>query len=196
MRRWNISSWRVWLFRSLVAVAAGLMLVSFIMPWWTANLDVMAEIKDPIRIYGHGLQHNLVELRQYIETDETPFYQTVLAWVFIAASVGLILFSIWLKGKKGRWLMGGIGLIYIAYVAIAVFVVISGRLGELGIQLQGPTFVPGYLHPEAMTGGVPYGANMHTTLRFGYYLAYIAGGMCIVLALLRNIITGRPKLGT
>ena len=123
--KYNISHWRVWLFRGLVAAAAGLMMVSFIMPWWTANLDVVAEFKDPIRIYGHGLQHDLVDLREYIIQDETPFYQTVLAWVFVAVSAGLILLSSWLKGRKGSWLLGGIGLIFISYTAIAVFVVIN-----------------------------------------------------------------------
>jgi len=192
--RWSIDSWRVWLFRGLVAVAAGLMVASFIMPWWTADINIpgQATLLDAIRIYGHGLQHNLSELREYIAADETPFYQTVLAWAYIAASAGLILFSTWLKGKKGRWLPGGIGLIYIAYAAIAAFVVIASRFREVGLSLGGTGFSLQGWNSFISVGEVAE-IDMYSTLRFGYYLAYAAGGMCIVLALLRDKITGKPK---
>ena len=101
-----MSRFRLWLFRGLVAIAAGLMIASFIMPWWIA--DITHKIMGPIatiKVYSYGLSHNLVELADYIAADETPFYQTVLAWVYLAASVGLILFSTWLKGRKGSWLL-------------------------------------------------------------------------------------------
>ncbi len=185
------SSWKAWLFRGLVAVAAGLMIASFIMPWWSTTHMVAsneAEFhlpRDVIRIYGHGLQHDLVQLREYIELDETPFYQTVLAWVYLGVSVGFILISIWLRGKRGRWLLGGIGLIYIAYAAIAAFVVIAGRLADFGYPLQGWGFYD---------SGAGEGASICGALRFGYYLVYAAGLMCIALALLRNKIIGKPKL--
>lgn len=180
---------RVWFFCGLVAVAAGLMMTSAITPWWTCTIDIPeGESVVPkllhVGIYEYGLQHDLVELRSYIEADETPFYQTVLAWVYIAASVGLILFSTWLKGSKGRWLLGGIGLVYIAYAAIAAFVVIANRTADFGISLQGQSIIPETVN-----------VLVHASLRFGYYLAYAAGGMCIVLALLRNKIIGKPKPG-
>ena len=174
-------NYRLWLFRSLVAIAVGLMIASFIMPWWTANVFAPnnVNIPDAIRIYGHGLQHDLIQLREYVEADETPIEQTVLAWVYMAVSAGLIMFSTWLKGGKGRWLLGGLGLIYIAYAAIAAFVVISGRLGDWGFSLQGWSYL------EEIDAGI------NASLRFGYYLSYIAGGLCIILALLRGIIAGR-----
>lgn len=178
-----MGSLRVWLLRGLVCVAASLMIASFIMPWWTATISTprVNLPPDAIRIYGHGLEHSLVEMRRYVAADETPFYQTVLAWIYLAASVGLALSSTWLKGRKSSWLLGGIGLIYIAYAAIAGFVVIAGRLADLGLPLQG--------------WGILQAASIRGTLQFGYYLAYAAGGMCIVLALLRNKIIGKPKLG-
>lgn len=178
--RWNMGSWRLWLFRGLVAIIAGLMIASFIMPWWIADFGG----GHTVNIYGYGLSHNLEELASYVAGDITPFYQTVLAWIYLTASVGLILFSTWLRGRKGQLLLGGIGLIHIAYVAIAVFVVISGRLADFDISLQGWST----LGESIMT------ASVYTTLRFGYYLTYVAGGMCIALALLRDIIVGRPNL--
>lgn len=194
--RWSIGSWRLWLFSALVAVAVSLMVVSFIMPWWTANIfaEEGTNITDAIRVYGHGLEHSLAQLRSYIIEDETPFYQTVLAWVYLGVSTGLVLLSIWLKGRKGSWLLGGIGLIYIAYAAIAAFVVIAGRFNEVGLSMSGVGFsLQGWnsFYIEAAGGG----GSMYSTLRFGYYLTYAAGLTCLVLALFRDKIIGKPKLG-
>jgi len=183
--KWSVASWRVWLYRVLSAIACGLMLVSFIMPWWTAHITEVPSM-DAIRIYGYGLRHSLHELRSYIAEDETPLYQTILAWIYVAVSIGSIMLSTWLKGNKGKWLLGSIGLIYIAYVAVAVFVVVAGRTGDLGISLQGWSTFRG----EA---GV---ADIRASLRLGYYLAYSAGLACVLLALSRDAITGERRLGT
>ena len=177
------NSRRDWLFRGLVAIAAGLMIASAISTWWTCDVftPYMGDM-GTIKIYQYGLLHAPPE----IEEDITPFYQTVLAWVYIAVSVGLMLYSTWLRGRKGRLLLGGIGLIYIAYAAIAAFIVISGRIADFGGVLQGYTEFNYEILSEAV--------ELTTSLRFGYYLAYVAGGACLVLALLRNIIVGKPKI--
>jgi hypothetical protein len=154
------------------------------MPWWTA--DIIHYIRGfigTIEIYSYGLSHTLVELAEYIAADETPFYQTVLAWIYLAASIGLLLLSTWLKGRKGRWLLGGIGLIYIAYASIAV-IWVAIRTGDFDISLQGWSTI----------GRGMEAVNVFASLQFGYYLAYGAGLMCIAMALLRNIIVGKPKL--
>lgn len=187
-----MDSFRLWLFRGLVAIAAGVMVISFTMPWWTANLAEVP-IEDSIRVYGYGFFHELagvylypdIPLEGYLNPYETPFYQTVLAWVYLAASVGLILFSTWLKGRKGGWLLGGIGLVYIAYATIAAIQVAIGS-GNLDISLQGVSFIP----PREQY------VEVYASLRLGYYLAYAAGGLCIALALFRNRITGKLKPGT
>jgi hypothetical protein len=178
----SIANWRVWLYRALVAIACGLMLASFIMPWWTARLSTMPVNVDGIRIYGWGLRENLHLLAQYAASDVTPLYQIILAWIYMAVSIGLVLFSSWVKGRKGALLLGAISLIYIAYVLTAVFFVISRRLEHLSIPLQGIASFIGQ-------GKTLY---IYTRLQHGYYLAYIAGGICFLLALTRNIITGKP----
>ena len=172
-----------WLFRLLVAMAAGLMVVSAVRVWWTGEIiHTFAGYIDTIKVYQYGVPRAPIE----IAGDITPLYQIVLAWAYIAASVGLMLWSTWLKGKKGQLLLGGIGLIYIAYAAIAAFVVISGRLADFGASLLGwsdITIAP-YSEPFQLFG----------SLHLGYYLAYAAGGVCIVLALLRNMIVGKSKI--
>ena len=174
-------SWRSWLLRGLIAIAAGLMIASFILPWWTAQINLIT-IKDPIRIYGYGLQHDLLDYREYIIADETPPYQTVIAWVYVAVSIGLAFLSTWLKGRKGQLLLGLVGGGYITYVLVAAFMVISNRLGALDIPMQGmfSTLGPG----ETII-------TVTTSLRFGYYLAYAAGGLFLLLALLSSLIAGK-----
>jgi hypothetical protein len=80
--------------------------------------------------------------------------------------------------------MGIAGLIYIIYALVSVYVVISGRLGELGLLLQGWSSI-------TVEGGV---ISFHSSLRFGLYLASISGAVCVMLALLRDIITGKKKM--
>ncbi len=180
-----MSNFRLWLYRSLVSMTAGLMVISFIRPWWIADISAQLGYVGTIKIYAYGFSHNLDNLPEYLAGDITPFYQTVLAWVYLAASVGLILYSTWLRGRKGRWLLGGVGLIFIAYATIAV-IWIATRTGDLGIgiPLQGYGLI--------MEGGRR--VDIDTSLQFGYYLTYGAGLMCIALALLRNKIVGKPKL--
>ncbi len=177
----------IWLYRGLVIVAVALMTISFINPWWTANIDMVAEITDPVRIYGWGLQHDLVELRSYIEMDETPSVHIAIAWAYLGISVVIVLASMWLSGKKGRLLLGSMGFVYVIYAAVAIFVVVTNRLTVLGIPLQGTSFFAGSVSES-------YGVNIHSSLRLWYYFTYIAGSMCVVLALFRNNIVEKPEL--
>jgi hypothetical protein len=139
---------------------------------------------DAVRIYGYGLRHNLSQLNRYISSDETPFYQTVLAWIYMVTSMGLIVFSLRLKDRAGIWLMVATGLIYIIYALIAVYVVINNRLDELGLLLQGWS--------STTSEGIVI--TFFSSLRFGLYLAYIAGALCIILAMLRGIIVGKREV--
>ncbi len=183
---------RVWLFRSLVAVIASMMVTSFTMPWWIANLSGVATedtvITITLRIYAYGFypaEFPFPFVGSLLAEDVTPFYQTVFAWIYIAASVGLILYSTWLKGRKGRWLLGGTGLVYIAYAAIAV-IWIAIRTGYFDLPLQGSSSI---IQLDTQF-------SVEANLPFGYYLAHTSGLMCIALALLRNKIVGKPKLVT
>lgn len=191
----NLGRIRPWLYRGLVAVAASLVVLSAINPWWIGDVwnDYIGYI-GTIEIYQYGLSYygffaEGEDITFHLAADETPFYQNMLAWIYIAISVGLILFSTRLKGRKGSWLLGGIGLIYIAYAAVAAFIVIAGRLGDYNVSLQG--WSP--IIPEIP---VEDEAEMLSSLQFGYYLAYAAGFMCIALALLRSIIIGKSEFDT
>jgi MFS family permease len=186
-----MSAFRVWLFRVLVAIAAVVMVISAARPWWT--LDIRTDVGDYIvKVYQYGIPSwdpiyaVTSQLREYMTKDVTPFYQTVLAWIYLAASVVLALLSTWLKDRKGKWLLGGIGLVYIAYAAIAItwIYIRTGSL-QYDIPLQGHTHW--YEQGEVTV-------NAWTSIGRAHYLAYVAGAMFVILALLRDIITGKPKL--
>ena len=189
-----MSNSRLWLFRGLVAIAIGMMVASFIMPWWSLS-DIYTEDQEGeivgFSIYGYGLpqgQSGPLE-ETYWREDITPFYQTVLAWIYVAASAGLLLYSTWLKGRKGQLISGGIGLIYIVYALIAAFVVIAGRLatrGSIPIPLQG----------EGSAIGEWDTIYFLTSLQPGFYLALATGAFIVLLAIFRSKIVGRPKLST
>jgi hypothetical protein len=176
---------RTWIFRLLVAAAIVLMLVSFSMPWWTTD-GTASSGSFFIRIYGHGLQHNMDSLQEYIAADETPAYQTALAWVYVGVSAVVALFATWLKGKKGLFLLGTVGLGYIAYALMAVFMVVKNRLADSGIALQGITSSGLYKQ---------VGISFDSSIATGFYLALAAGAAFIVLALLRNVIRGSKTSG-
>ncbi len=169
---------KVWLFRGLVAIAAALMLASAILPWWTVHIAPKAIGVSPsftITIYQYGIPSN-PGIAYASPEDITPLYQTVFAFIYIGVSVGLMLYSTWLKGRKGWWVLGGIGLIYIGYAVIAAFIVIANRTGDFGIPLQG-------------TASIMWGvdeASVNAGLRVGYYLAYATGFMCVALAIVRK----------
>ncbi len=181
---WKASGFRRWLYPALVLLVCGLMLASFALPWWTASLSVVTN-PDAIQIYGWGLRHHLDQLRQFVIADETPSYQTTLAWSYLGISLGAVLLGLRLRGKMGAGLMALAGLGYLAYALAAVFTVTRSRLHELGYSLQG--------HYEWMPTGAEKNIGLITFscgLQAGFYLALAAGVLCVALALFRGKITG------
>lgn len=168
-------NWRIWIFRALVLIACVLMLVSFIQPWWIGNLGKTGNV---IHIYGWGLRHNLSALASYISKDVTPTWQVALAWVYVVASIILALYSTWIKRWWGQLLLGFVGLGLIAYAAVAINVVVKNRLATFYIPLEG------YV-------SVGQDIVIYANIQSGYYLAYIAGGIMVTLALLRSLIMGK-----
>ncbi len=170
----------IWIYRALVIILCGFMLLSFILPWWSADLSVIKE-PDAIRIYGWGLRHDLTQYRQFISQDETPLYQTALAWSYMALNIVLLALIAWLKGKKGAVMTGVVGLGYLAYALTALFCVIAPRLEETGLVLQGQIVKTILVKSVFIT----------SSLQPGYYLACAASAACLLLGLIRLILTIR-----
>ncbi len=169
-----IDNWKMWLFRLLVAAAGGLMIASFIMPWWIGRFDG----GQAINIYGWGLRHNLNTLANYVADDVTPIWQTVIAWIYVGLSVVLALVSTKLGRWKGSLLLGIVGIGLIVYAFVAVHMVITNRLAVFGIAIEG-------------FSAVGEGISIYTALQSAHTMAYIAGGIWLGLAVMRGVVGRR-----
>jgi hypothetical protein len=154
------------LLRILVMTVAILMILSFILPWWTCSFSQTTGIW----IYGWGLRQVMAQLSAYVAQDITPLYQTILAWFYLGLSIAVLISSTFIKRKIAFLLQGIVGLGYIAYALIAVYKVISNRVQQFSIPLQGRT-------------SVGSGFNLQSSIQSGFYLALTAGGFIVLLAI-------------
>ncbi len=182
---------RVWIFRGLVVVGAGLMALTWIMPWWTVTINELG--KDLIKVYPYGLVLNLGEWASYAAGADMPSWFTPLMWLYFGVAIVALLVgavvqdkSASLLGRKfdlSRWIVGLVGFTYVIAVVTAV-IAISIRAGSFF-----NTPVQGYFSinfSEIESGG-------NASLELGYWLAWGVGLFLIVIALLRNKIVGKTK---
>ena len=186
---------RVWLFRGLVIVAAGLMLLSWFMPWWSADV-LYFFLEKAIVIHPYGLEVCPVEeIAGVIPGAEMPAWFAPLMWAYLGVCLLSLLSSLFVgekefslskrRYKKAKLLIGGVGLSYIVVVVLAV-IIAAIRTGDFwGLRLQGYTFI---------SLGYPMESDLYARLLLGYWLACAVGPLLIVLALLRNKVIGKPKL--
>jgi hypothetical protein len=171
------------LYCGLSLIVSALMIVSFSLPWWSCIIQATKWVK----IYGWGLTHNLVDLAPSVSQDITPVYQTILAWIYLALCVGIIAFSAFRLNKKNTLLpvimLVLTGISYIAYTAIAGFMVIADRVEVFGINLTGQTLIK---TNSWMT-------VVHSKFDTGFYLAFAAGTSCILLAVIRFFLAGKIR---
>lgn len=190
---------RILIFRVLVIVAAGLLLTSWFLPWWSCTLDTMPGIEDALVIHPYGLDAHQVSGLFHLMPEEgaeaeMPVWFTPVMWLYLGLCILGLLFAAWKMNKSirlmgrnfnlSKLLIGIVGFSYIIIVVLAV-IVAATRMAEFNMSFIGYSFVSFYWVVETGT---------NATLRFGYWLACGVGPLLIVLALLRNRIIGRPKL--
>jgi hypothetical protein len=182
-----MNSVRAWVFRVLVLIVAATMVASFVKPWWTCHLHTLGldqSVGKDLEIFAWGFRPDVYVLKEYVAADITPLRMVRLAWGYLVVSVVLALASTWLKGGKGRLLLALVGLVCMVY-AVAGILWIRQRTWEgFGIRLQGYSYIP----EQA-------GINVDARVLLGYYLAPVSGALFVLLALLRNLIVGKPKPG-
>ena len=185
-----MSNARVWLFRVLILAAAGLMLYSWFMPWWMANVFEIAE--DAVVIRPWGLEENLGPMVSMIKGSDMPAFFAPAMWTYLGLAIAALLFALWVKDRDVRllrinfnlpkFIIGLVGFSYIVVVVLAV-IIAAIRTGDFyGLKLIGYTFVD---LGDPMVSGIEAG------LLLGYWLACAIGPLLIVLALLRNKIIGK-----
>ena len=94
------------------------------------------------------------------------------------------------------------------YPALSVYAIVKSQIRDFGFKTSSDIAVaadPGWKPSEPFLTGnnstvyhstVDVTISYFASLEMGYYLAYAAGGMLILLALFRDAITGKPKLNT
>ena len=193
---------RVWLFRILIVIATASLVAAWFMPWWSASIKDIPAYKYPISIYPYGLDAHLMWEYLTIMPEggaeaEMPAFFTPVMWLYFGLVVAALLIAAWLVNKDrnislfrrkfnlSKFLMIVVGLSYMVVCGLAV-IVASMRLGDIGINLVGYTFV-NLGHYAVWT----LETSVDAYLRFGYWLACGVGPFLIILALLRNRIVGR-----
>jgi hypothetical protein len=187
------NSLRLWLFRALVVVGAALMLASWFMPWWSARISDLAG-RDHIILRPWGVEM-VNDVRTYADKSlySMPAFFEPLMWLYIGLCMLALAVSLFAERRVAigrlnlslpRLLVGFVGLSYVIAVATA-FAIAQIRSGAAGIQFVGTSTV---FNP--MTGG---NTRIIGELLPGYWLAAGAGAYLIVLAILRNAITGRAR---
>ncbi|MDD5402560.1 MAG: hypothetical protein PHU52_04830 [Dehalococcoidales bacterium] len=160
-----------WVVRILAIAAVAIMIVSFTRPWWIGRFSA----SEAINIYGWGLRHNLGSfLSGHVAGDVTPAWQAALAWVYVGISGMVALLGAWIRKWWGALLVGLAGLGYIAYAYTALNVVISDRLADFSISLEGVSVVGG-------------GIIINAAQQPGHEMAYIAGGALVTLAVMKAV---------
>jgi hypothetical protein len=165
------------------------------MPWWSAYV-VGSPGKEHIMIRPWGLELDLTVVGPYlglVTGYEMPVWLTPTMWAYLGIVIAGLLFSLWAKDKELKlWkvrstlpslIIGIVGFSYIV-VLVTMFIVATIKTGDvLGLKLIGTTVVS-------------IGGNRGTIvsdLQLGYWLAWSAGTLLIVLALLRNKIIGKSS---
>ncbi len=184
---------RLWIFRVLVVLAAILMVYTWLADWWVA--DVAELSARGVVIHPWGLSLDLSFAQQLVTDVEMPVWFAPFMWAYLVICLALLAFSLFSWGRTitlakfkfplPQFLIGLVGVSYIVCALVAV-VYASYRMGNMGgavgaVPLQGITHIQ-------MGEGI--GTDIYTSLKTGYYLTYVAGGALIVLALLRDKITG------
>ncbi|MFC2026999.1 hypothetical protein ACFLUX_03435 [Chloroflexota bacterium] len=194
----NMLTFRLWLFRVLVIAAGGLLVTSFLLPWWNCWIYEIGLGEASAEIYVTGLWLDYEALGTYIKYlpgAEMPGWFAPAMWTYLGLGIAALLFSLWVKDRNVRLLkinfnlpkliIGLVGLSYIVVVVVAV-IIAAIRTGDFfNMHLIGYTDV--VITPGVEESGVEAG------LLSGYWMACAAGPLLVILALLRNKIVGKTK---
>ena len=188
-----MSKLRSWLFRSFVIAVAALMVTSWLTPWW-GSYSLQIGTSDVVRIFPYGLWQNLGGWSGFIKgLSEMPVWFTPLMWLYLVLCMAGLAFALWKMDKNirlfgrnfnlPRLLIGIIGFSYVVVIIVFYFYA-KFRVEQGGINFIGESYIA--LSP--VTRGY-----VVCDYRIGLWLACAVGPSFLILALLRNMITGKAK---
>jgi hypothetical protein len=190
---------RDWLYRVLILVCGGLMLLSWLQPWWRSDIQ---EAGMYVQIRPWGLENTLGSYIQYLGSDPNmPAFFAPLMWGYLGIALVVLLIGMFVKdlavnlGKLGTWLprwlmklplpvwlIGGVGVSFIVFVVTCASIAYF-RTSEFGINLIGQSYIT--------IGDFELGTLAISGFQWGYFLACFVGPALVVLSLLRSKIIGK-----
>lgn len=189
-----MSNSKVWLFRALVAAGAGVMLISWYLPWWTIDIEELGPDLVQIRPWGLAVSERLGSFDILIKGAAMPEWFGPAMYAYLGLCMLALVIALFVRGREfgigklkltlSQLLVGGVGFSYIvAGVVMAVYTTM--RLGAFyNTPLQGRIYVDlGDMHTYVTSSLLP-----------GYYMIYVAGLVLIVVALFLDKIIGKASL--
>jgi hypothetical protein len=184
---------RSWLFRGSVIAVAGLMVASWLLPWW-GSWSLQIGHYDVVQIFPYGLRTNLGGWASLIQGfSEMPAWFSPLMWLYLGLCMAGLAFALWKMNKNvrlvgrnfnlSRLLIGIIGFSYVMVIIIFYFYA-KMRVEAAGIHFIGESY---------MVMGIAGKTYVFSGFRNGLYMACAVGPLFLILALLRNQITGKTK---
>ncbi len=185
---------RVWIFRVLVLASGGLLLYSWLMPWWSFRIYELWTDVAVIRPWGIEIDAPRDYLYLIAGSDMPGWFGPVM-WTYLGIVIAALLFSLSARNKGFKlwrirfrlpsFIIGFVGFSYIVVVVLAV-IIAAIRTGDyFDMPLIGDYFIK--------ISESEY-SDTSASLLLGYWLACGVGPLLLVLALLRSKIIGMPKL--
>jgi len=185
---------RIWIFRLLVLVGVGLMLVAWFMPWWTIDVEGFATDAVQIRPWGLDMCEQMGGFEILLKGACMPVWFPYFMWTFLALCILALLVAMVTKGKEFKFsgfrfnlsqiFVAGVGFSYWVMGIVAAVYASMRMKSAFGAPLQGRAFID---------KGEPLIAFVETRLLPGYWMIFVAGFFLLVVGLLRNTIVGKPK---
>jgi hypothetical protein len=180
-------------FRGLVIIAAVLIVISWMGPWWTVDISGGVKLPNAVVVYPYGLTLDVAEFEGFVQGATMPDFFAPLMWTYFGLALLALIASLFVKDKKIKfmnitgslpsWIIGVVGFSCIVVVVTAVIVISIRASDYFDMKLLGTLQI--YDHPITYATG---------TLQLHYWLACITGPLLIMLALLRNKIIGKNSI--
>ncbi len=186
---------RSWIFRVLVLLAGGLMVYSFLQPWWFTEIYELRKVV--AEVYPYGLWYDPAAIGIFtnqVEAQNMPAWFTSVMWVYFGIAVAAILVGLFIKSKGftigklrigvPNLIIGIVGFSYIVVALAAVYMISTKTAALFDTPFRGFFYLD-------LGGGMASGGQ--SDILIGYWLACAAGALLLVLALVRNLIVGKDR---
>jgi hypothetical protein len=177
----------IWIFRVLVVAVAGVMLVSWFLPWWTVDIEAFGNDMVQIRPWGLVLDERMGDFKVLLKGADMPVWFAPFMWTYLGLCMIALLAGSWVRDKEldfGRFkiklsqlLIGGVGF---SYFVVGIVTAIYGSMrcrACMGVPFLGRSFI---------NLGEPLITYIESRFLPGYYLIYVTAILLIALALLRD----------